>query len=246
MAATAPHLSRRHFTALGLATLGTAALGLWAGSSKSGAESASNFQHRPPGAGGLMRGGQADPAKAEEDFLAKCVRCGQCAGPCPDQEFDGQRRKAIQSHGVQAGPQAGTPYIAPRTAPCLMCVDVPCVKACPTGALDPRLTDINDTRMGTACIVDREGCLAIQGLRCEVCYDRCPLRGVAITLQHTVNERTQRHAILEPVVHKEACTGCGICERVCIREEPVIKVIRHIPVARDSDRFYELRPTKSA
>ncbi len=25
------------------------------------------------------------------------------------------------------------------------------------------------------------------------------------------------------------CTGCGICEQVCIREEPVIKVLRRIP-----------------
>jgi ferredoxin-type protein NapG len=239
-------ITRRDFTALGLATLGTAALGLWAGSSKTGAKTTGTFQHRPPGAGALMRGGQAVPAKSEADFLARCVRCGQCAAPCPDQDFDGQTRKAIQFHGVEAGAHAGTPYIAPRTAPCLMCVDVPCVKACPTGALDHRLTDINEARMGTACIVDREGCLAIQGLRCEVCFNRCPLRGVAITLEHSVNERTQRHVILEPVVHKEACTGCGICEQVCIREEPVIKVVRHIPVAKDSDRFYELKPTKSA
>jgi ferredoxin-type protein NapG len=92
--------------------------------------------------------------------------------------------------------------------------------------------------------VDREGCLAIQGLRCEVCFNRCPLRGQAITLEKIVNERTQRHAILEPVVHKDACTGCGICEQVCIREEPVIKVGRFIPAPRDGDQFYDLKPTK--
>lgn len=241
-----PNLSRRDFTALGLAALGTATLGWWGASSPGVAASPSHFPHRPPGAGGLRRGGQADPALAEAHFLQLCVRCGQCAAPCPDQDLDGHKRKAIQFHGIDAGPLAGTPCIEPRTAPCLMCVDVPCVKACPTGALDPWLTDINDARMGTACIVDREGCLAIQGLRCEVCFNRCPLRGVAITLEHTVNQRTQRHAILEPVVHKETCTGCGLCERVCIREQPVIRVLRHIPGAGDSDRFYELKPTTSA
>ena len=32
--------------------------------------------------------------------------------------------------------------------PCEMCEDIPCVKACPTGALDHSLTDINKSKMG--------------------------------------------------------------------------------------------------
>lgn len=239
-------LSRRDFGALGLGALGAAALGWWSGSSRSRADSSRSLPHRPPGAGGLRRGGQHDAAAAERSFLSQCVRCGQCAVPCPDQELDGVRRKAIRFHSPGAGPQAGTPFIEPRTAPCLMCVDVPCVKACPTGALDPALKDINDARMGTAVIVDREECLAIQGLRCEVCFNRCPLRGVALTLEKTVNDRTQRHAILEPVVHKDACTGCGVCEQVCIREAAAIRVGPFLPAARDSDRFYQLKSTKAA
>ncbi|MBM3879263.1 MAG: hypothetical protein FJ387_06025 [Verrucomicrobia bacterium] len=189
-------LSRRECATAGLGALGVAALGLWAGAATRG-------------------------VAAERRFLERCVRCGQCGGACPEQELDGERRKAIRCYGVSAGAQAGTPFITPRWAPCLMCVELPCVRACPSGALDPRLLDIDDARMGTASIVDREGCLALQGLRCEVCFNRCPRRGVALTLQHTLNRRTERHAVLEPVVHKDACTGCGLCERVCVREEPV-------------------------
>ena len=42
----------------------------------------------------------------------------------------------------------GTPYFNARDVPCEMCDDIPCVKACPTGALDPALKDINKARMG--------------------------------------------------------------------------------------------------
>jgi ferredoxin-type protein NapG len=235
-------LDRRAFTALGLGALGAVALGFWA--VPAGQSAGSEFRHRPPGAGGLRQGGQTDPASAERRFLAQCIRCGQCAVPCPEQTVGEDRRRAIRFYGIASGPLAGTPFIAPRQAPCLMCVDVPCVRACPTGALDPALEQIAEARMGTACIVDRAGCLALQGLRCEVCYDRCPVRGHALTLERQLNARTGVHTVLEPVVHPEACTGCGICEHVCPRDEAVIKVVRRIPAPRDGDGFYQFKGTR--
>ncbi|KAG1658130.1 Periplasmic nitrate reductase, electron transfer subunit [Nymphon striatum] len=71
-----------------------------------------------------------------------------------------------------------------------MCEDIPCVVACPTGALDHSLTDINDSRMGLAVLIDQEGCIAYQGLRCEVCFNVCPVRGKAITIETQHNNRT--------------------------------------------------------
>ena len=41
----------------------------------------------------------------------------------------------------------------------------------------------------------------------------------------THNARTQKHAMFEPVVHTEACTGCGKCEKSCVLEEAAIKVL---------------------
>ena len=60
-----------------------------------------------------------------------------------------------------------------------MCPDIPCLKACPTGALSPGLKKIEDARMGLA-VIDIENCLSWKGLRCEICHRDCPLKGKAI------------------------------------------------------------------
>ena len=105
-----------------------------------------------------------------------------------------------------------------------MCEDSPCTAACPTDALDKRVS-IEDATMGLAVLVDHETCLAYQGLRCEVCYRACPMLGEAITLEFRPQERTGKHAYFIPVVHSDACTGCGRCEHACVTEEAAIKVL---------------------
>lgn len=160
---------------------------------------------RPPG------------ALPEETFLAACTRCGQCVRNCPY----GILKLAELGDDVPLG----TPYFTARTGPCEMCEDIPCVPACPTGALDHELTNINKARMGLAVVVDQEACIAFQGLRCEVCFNICPLRGKAITLEYRHNPRSGKHALFIPEVHSDACTGCGLCEKACILEEAAIKVL---------------------
>jgi ferredoxin-type protein NapG len=119
----------------------------------------------------------------------------------------------------------GTPYFIARRAPCEMCEDIPCVKACPTGALDPKLTDIYKSRRGLAVLIDDETCLNMQGLRCDVCERVCPLIGEAITLERFHNPRTGAHAIFVPTVHSDKCTGCGKCEHACVLEKAAIRVM---------------------
>jgi ferredoxin-type protein NapG len=118
----------------------------------------------------------------------------------------------------------GTPYFVARKLACEMCDDIPCVKACPTGALDHKLTDITKSRMGLAVLVDHETCLNFLGMRCDVCYRVCPLIDKAITLERQHNLRTGKHTMFLPTVHSDQCTGCGKCESACVLKEAAIKV----------------------
>ena len=160
---------------------------------------------RPPG------------ALAEHDFLGACVRCGLCVRDCP---YD-----TLKLGRLGEGVASGTPYFEARQVPCEMCEDIPCVKACPTGALDHSLTDIGRAKMGVAVLIDQENCLNFLGLRCDVCYRVCPVIDKAITLETRHNPRSDRHAMLIPTVHAQDCTGCGKCEKSCVLERAAIKVL---------------------
>jgi len=160
---------------------------------------------RPPG------------ALDESQFLGACIRCGLCVRDCP---YDTLSLATLSDEVA-----TGTPYFTARDVPCEMCEDIPCVKACPTGALEHELTDIDDARMGLAVLIDEENCLNFQGLRCDVCYRVCPSIDKAITLDMQHNRRSGKHALFIPTVHSDACTGCGKCEKACVLEEAAIKVL---------------------
>jgi len=71
---------------------------------------------RPPG------------ALDEKDFLASCIKCGQCVQVCPVQ--------AIKLADLVDGFGVGTPHIEAREQACdFSCDAVQCILACPTGAL---------------------------------------------------------------------------------------------------------------
>lgn len=198
--------SRRRFLVNSARTAGsTALLGLGIGLYTQRSVSLPTEALRPPG------------ALAEKDFLGACIRCGLCVRDCP---FD------TLSLGKLGDPvTTGTPYFIARDVPCEMCDDIPCVKACPTGALDHSLENIDDACMGLAVLLDEENCLNFQGLRCDVCYRICPAINKAITLEHISNARSGKHAMFIPTVHSDSCTGCGKCERACVLEEAAIKVL---------------------
>ena len=94
--------------------------------------------------------------------------------------------------------------------------------------------------MGLAVVVDQETCIAFQGLRCEVCFNVCPLRAKAISLEYQHNDRSGKHALFIPVVHSDACTGCGLCEKACILEEAAVKVFPVHLAKGELGRHYRL------
>jgi len=216
--------NRRKFMATTLQSVGLTALGglLWSGYSDE--VKAAPLVLRPPG------------ALPEEDFLKACIKCGLCAEACVNRESNKNRDGSKRPGTLQMAKggdhiMIGTPFFKPVEVPCYMCDDIPCVPVCPSGALDmPSLLneteelDINKARMGLA-VVHKESCIAFWGIQCDACYRACPLLDEAITLEYAKNERTGKHAFLLPVVHSDVCTGCGLCEKACVTEEPAIFVL---------------------
>ncbi|ERK15509.1 ferredoxin-type protein NapG [Serratia fonticola] len=184
---------------------GLAGIGVLLGLQQKQSQARDGLALRPPG------------ALAEGAFDSACIRCGQCVQACPYQ--------TLKLATLLSPRAAGTPYFVARDIPCEMCEDIPCVLACPSGALDPNLTDIDQARMGLAVLLDHENCLNWQGLRCDVCYRVCPQIDKAITLDLQHNERTGKHAMFLPTVHSQDCTGCGKCEQACVLEQAAIKVL---------------------
>ncbi len=160
---------------------------------------------RPPG------------ALAEDKFQGACLRCGQCVRSCP---YDVLRLAKLGDDIP-----TGTPYFISRQNPCRMCEDMPCIRACPSGALGQSLPTIYEARMGLAVLIDHENCLNYLGLRCDVCYRACPLIDQAITLDVRVNRRSGVHTLFIPVVHSKYCTGCGKCEHSCVLDNAAIKIL---------------------
>ena len=137
---------------------------------------------RPPG------------AISERLFLQACSHCDECIHACPKDAI----LRAPKKMGFLV---FNTPYIDPMRNPCVMCTELPCISACPDGALLPvqHLTDVN---MGYA-ILDKKKCQAYGETFCQQCVIDCPVPGAI----HQVNDK--------PIIDKNICTGCGVCMRSC-------------------------------
>ena len=155
---------------------------------------------RPPG------------ALDEFEFLVACTRCDKCIKACP--------QDSILKAGSSAGLAVNSPYIEPRSMPCFLCSDLPCIPACPDGALVwPRrvlaggevLEGPRAVKMGTAKILE-DLCLTWAkdedhpAQSCRTCVDRCPYPGVAIDVKDT-----EDGSVPHPQVVADHCTGCGLC-----------------------------------
>jgi MauM/NapG family ferredoxin protein len=142
-------------------------------------------------------------AGSREEFVRRCIKCSKCAQVCP--------HDSIVMGGLDTGVHFGTPMVIPRDTPCYLCMECPPV--CPSGALDNDLADKRSVRMGLA-VLDEDRCLAYAGVICRACFQQCPIYREAITMREE----------MYPVVHPEACTGCGVCEHVCIADPAAITV----------------------
>jgi ferredoxin-type protein NapG len=191
---------------------------------------------RPPG------------AVNEKEFLALCIKCGQCLQVCP--------YHSIKLSNLAMGHGEGTPYIDATQRGCWGCEAVPCVLACPSGALDHECSKIEDAHLGIAVLEFPDSCLAIsktpvpkgydkkmkefvsnvrnkteledkaiekfegyEGKQCTLCADMCPLPNPMSAISMVPHSKGGQR----PEIY-DGCIGCGVCQEVCPTATPSIVV----------------------
>ncbi len=175
------------------------------------------YQPRPSSGGtGFQRGDVVRPPGAvpEGEFLAKCIRCGECMKACPT--------NGLQPIWCQAGLEGiFSPMLLSRIGACTVNCNT-CGQVCPTGAIrDLPLPEKNHAKLGSAWINRRHCLVWEQDKKCLVCDEVCPYSAISF-------ERVEGLQNPAPVVHENRCLGCGWCENKC----PVnsISAIRVAPI----------------
>lgn len=203
---------------------------------------------RPPG------------AVNEKDFLALCIKCGQCLQVCPYHSIE--LADFTKGHGV------GTPFIDANVRGCYACEAVPCVLACPSGALDHNCEKAEDIHMGIAVLEFPDTCIAMsntpipsgyndkmhkfhnsvtnlteyeekmiakfdefEGEQCTLCADMCPIPNPMNAISMINDGNGKRPEIYD------GCIGCGVCQEVCPTTIPSIVVKPRVTY----EEYYEKR-----
>ena len=182
---------------------------------------------RPPG------------ALDERDFLASCIKCGQCVQVCPV--------SAIKLGDLHEGHGIGAPFIEAREQACdFSCDAVQCILACPTGALtyekpaffaaregaglsrkpvltakanEPEPTLNLQERMGLARLTRPEACLAMQGKGFSG-----PARGAAFKgqMRYMDVDRWKPIPVRDHPYERKLCdlcvTECPIADAIALEE----------------------------
>ena len=201
--------------------------------------SARHTRLRPPG------------ALNESDFLASCIKCGQCVQVCPVQ--------AIKLGDLNDGFGVGVPHIDAREQACdFSCDAVQCILACPTGALTyhkPEFMNVRSgaplaaapilkakekdaeptlnlkERIGVAKLVRPESCLAVQG------------KGFKGQARGPAFKGEMRYMDVDrwkPIPVRDHPYDAPLCD-LCVRECPVKNAIELRPV-KGSDGVERMTP----
>jgi len=171
---------------------------------------------------------------AESDFLARCVRCGECMKVCPN--------NALHPALTQAGLEGiWSPVLVPRIGYCEPSCTL-CGQVCPTGAIweitsaqkawlpasaQKDSKPVKPVRLGTA-FYDRGRCLPwAMATECIVCEEWCPTSPKAIYLvkAEVIDSAGAPKQVRQPYVDPNRCVGCGACEFACpVKDQPAVYV----------------------
>ena len=163
---------------------------------------------RPPG------------ALEEKEFLARCIKCGECMKVC----ITNGLQPALFEAGLEG---IWSPTLVPRIGYCEYRCTL-CGQVCPTGAIKRlALPEKAKVKIGLA-MIDKGRCLPWAHARpCIVCEEVCPTPKKAIWFEDVAaRDRQGRQVrVKQPHVDLELCIGCGICETKCpVLGRPAITV----------------------
>jgi polyferredoxin len=167
----------------------------------------------------------------ENDFLSRCIRCGECMKVCPNNSL----HPTLTEAGLEG---LWTPTLVPRIGYCEPSC-VLCSEVCPTGAIwqiTPKDKgwvvgvggrQSQPVRLGTA-FYDRGRCLPwALATDCIVCEEWCPVSPKAIYVEETqvIDSAGNAKTVKQPRVDPSRCVGCGACEYACpLQERPAVYV----------------------
>jgi len=158
---------------------------------------------------GLLRFIRPPGVADEEEFLAACIRCGECVKVC----ITAGLQPVLLEGGIEA---LWTPKLVPRVGYCEYSCTL-CGRACPTGAIPNLSRDVKqDMVLGTA-FFDRSRCIPwAENRNCAVCEEVCPTPTKSIVLRETgLNDEVTGKPLRRPYVRQDVCIGCGLCENKC-------------------------------
>jgi len=144
-------------------------------------------------------------ALREDEFVDRCVRCGNCMKVCPTNGL----QPVMAETGIEG---IWTPKLVPEIGYCEYNCNL-CGQVCPTGAIRRlSIEDKKNIKLGTANI-DRSICIPwAQGKGCIVCEEHCPVPEKAIKL---IASNVKGGILEKPVIDAELCVGCGLCQNKC-------------------------------
>jgi len=153
---------------------------------------------RPPG------------VRSENEFLERCVRCGECMKVC--------LKNALYPASYQAGLSGiYTPLLIPRLGYCEYNCTL-CGQVCPTGAIPALPVEEKRRAVIGKAVFDKNHCLPFaRKIDCIVCEEHCPIPEKAIRSRdvQVMGLDGSKKTVKEPYLVDEICNGCGICEKVC-------------------------------
>lgn len=162
--------------------------------------SKSNYDRllRPPG------------ALSEEEFLNRCIRCGECMKVCPT--------NIIQPTFFEIGIESFySPIMIPRIGYCDYECSL-CGQVCPTGAIENiSLKEKQKKVIGTA-VFNKNRCLPwYKYINCLVCEEHCsiPSKAIRFDEKEVISFDGKRKLVKFPYVIEDLCIGCGMCEYKC-------------------------------